>query len=394
MAKTLFSDNPRSVDEAHVSTAFLNSIYRTSGGHKHDGGANDGSASKINPLTHVDPSPAAVQTLAAADTISPSARVLPVMGSGGAVTLTSNPQVTAGSDGDIIYIEGQSDTDTVTVVDGNGLDLRGGNFTLFQHDIVVLKYGTDSNTSQEVSRSSAASEKSWAFLSPAGSTGTFYAGGFYIFGSSNNDFSPSVNFGTANVSYAAHFFVVLGEVAVDEITITITGTKINDLGVRSVGTATLTIPDASVADTYFETPEKWIGLVAVETTAGTAKNCNYGFCKYWDNNNNNFRVVGSEATWLAGANDNAPNILIRHHKDTGWAYNAGAEPTPPTALADMQTDHNTEFKTAINVNGSWKRSNLNQKILGGDSEGTIIEVVNTANKAFAIGTFLLRVRQA
>lgn len=252
--------------------------------------------------------------------------------------------------------------------------------------------GTCYDCAIDTSTVTSASEKSWAFDSPAGSSGTFYFGGFYDFGASHNDFDPVINWGTANASYAAHFFVVLGDTTVDELTITVTGTTITDAGARATAqTDTIVIPDATGADAYYETDKKFLGLVTVEATGGTAKDCNYGWSKYWDNNNTDFTVVGVEATWLGGANDAAPDISLLHHTDTGWTYNAGAVPTPPTALASMDTDHSTESQVVNNEQGAYKRDNLNQAVSGSASEGTIVEVVTTANKAFELGTVLLRI---
>ena len=57
----------------------------------------------------------------------------------------------------------------------------------------------------------------------------------------------------------------------------------------------------------------------------------------------------------------------------------------------MATDHSTEDQVVKDENGAWKRDNLNEEILGGDGEGTIFEVVTTANKTFELGNILLRV---
>jgi hypothetical protein len=84
--------------------------------------------------------------------------------------------------------------------------------------------------------------------------------------------------------------------------------------------------------------------------------------------------------------------LLRHHKATGWTYNAGSTPTPPTAIASMATDHSTEKQLIDGEDGAWKRTNLSTNIAGNDSEGTIIEIVTTANRAFEFGNFLLTVR--
>ncbi len=236
------------------------------------------------------------------------------------------------------------------------------------------------------------SEKSWTFESPAGSSGTFYFGGFYRFASSDNDFSPSTNFGTANTAYAAHFFIVTGETTLDEVIIEVSGTSINDRGVRVENDEqNITIPLGTLADTYMETPKKWLGTVAVETIAGTAITNNYGYSKYWDNNNNDFTVIGFEATWLGGANDNDANITVIHHKPGMWNFNAGGEPVISSSIASMQADYLTESEIKNGQEGAYKRDNLNQFVHGGNGEGTIIEIITSSNKAFEIGNLMLRI---
>jgi hypothetical protein len=230
------------------------------------------------------------------------------------------------------------------------------------------------------------STKSWAFGSPSGTSGTFYTGGYYIFGGSSNDFDPSINFGTANSSYAAHVMFVVGAVTVDELTLRVTGTSITDAGVRSAAdTEDVVIPDATAADAYFETAKKWLGQVSIEVVSGTPKICNYGFCKYWDNNNTDMTLLGVEATWLAGATDATPNLSIIHHKATGWTYGVGGTPTPPYVVR-MNTDHVTEIQTINGEHGAWKRDNLSTVIDGNDSEGIVIEVFTSANKTFDVDT--------
>ena len=49
MAKTTFVDGTST-----IWASFMNSIFNTDGGHKHDGGTDDGSAGKIDPATEVD----------------------------------------------------------------------------------------------------------------------------------------------------------------------------------------------------------------------------------------------------------------------------------------------------------------------------------------------------
>ncbi len=239
-----------------------------------------------------------------------------------------------------------------------------------------------------------ASEKTWAFMSRDASSGTNYIGGFYRFGATDNDFNPSITFGTANVSYAAHFFLVQAAGAsggVDTV-IRVTGTTIDDQGVRTAAVdVDITVDDAGAAGTYYETTQKWIGQITIAKQSGPDLLCNYGFAKYWDNNNTDFKVTGVEATWLGAKNDAAPDIQLHHHKATGWTYNAGSEPDPPTEIASMSTDHNTEIQIATAQEGAWKRDNLSTDIMGSASEGTIIELTTTTNRTYAIGNFLVRI---
>lgn len=246
-----------------------------------------------------------------------------------------------------------------------------------------------------LSWSSNASEKSWFFSSPAGS-GTHYAGGFYFHSTSDNDFSPIINFGTANVSYAAHFFVVLGAVTTDELTIRVTGTSITDTATRTTSdTEDIVIPNSTPADSFYETSKKWIGQVSVEAVSGTAKICDYGHAKYWDNNNTDYKVAGLECTWLAGASDTGADIRLRHHKgtagNTDWTY-TGTGATPPAPIASLSTDHgSTEDNLANGESGAWKRTNLASNVDGSASEGIIWEIITSSNKAFDLLNMLMRI---
>lgn len=239
-----------------------------------------------------------------------------------------------------------------------------------------------------------ASEKTWAFMSRDASSGTNYIGGFYKFGATDDDFNPSVTFGTVNISYAAHFFLVqaAGGAGGTDTVIRVSGTTIDDQGNRAtLVNVDITVDDAGVAGIYYETTEKWIGQITIAKQSGPDLLCNYGFAKYWDNNNTNFKVVGIEATWLGAKNDANPDIELLHHKITGWTYNNAAPPTRPTAIASMATDHNTEMQIATAQEGAWKRDNLNTNINGGSGEGTIVELITTTNRTYAIGNFLVRI---
>lgn len=238
------------------------------------------------------------------------------------------------------------------------------------------------------------SEKSWAFDSPAGSSGVFYFDGYYDFASSNNDFNPAITHGTANSPYGAHFIAICAAgTGGGDTNINITGTSITDGGVRVVGDSqNITLRDDGIAGQFNETSKKWLGQIIIQKISGADLQCNYGFAKYWDNNNNDFKVLGVDVSWLAGANDASADIKLLHHKATGWTYNAGSTPTPPTPIASMETDYSTESDIKNGENGVWKRDNLDVSIKGDDSEGTIFEIDTSANKAFELGNFIMRIR--
>ena len=229
--------------------------------------------------------------------------------------------------------------------------------------------------------------KAWSFASfVSGGAVTQYVGGFYFFGASNFIPAAGQTLGTANSSYAAHAFIVLGDTSSDMI-ITVTGTSINDNGVRQDPDTQDIDTSGGVLNDYFETTKKWIGQVDITLKSGTGINVNYGFCKYWDHNNRNFILRGLELTGFAGANDATPDIKLIHHKTSDWTYNVGAEPTPPTPIADLQTDHNTEFQLLLQEPFAWKRSNLNELIQGGDGEGLMFSIDITNNNSIKSSNF-------
>lgn len=237
-------------------------------------------------------------------------------------------------------------------------------------------------------------DKFWTFDSPQGTSGTFYYGGHYKFHTTNNDFSGGPSFGTVNSPYGGHFFIVLGAATVDVLTLRVTGTSITDAGVRTTSdTEDIVIPSGISADAYYETDIKWLGAVVITVVSGTAKACNYGYTKYWDDHNQDFRLTGFEALWLGGANDAGADIKIRHHSAIGWTYNAGSTPTPPAEIVSMVGDYSTESDVKNGEHGSWKRDNLSTLVRGAHSEGLILEVITTANKTFEISSLQAEVKE-
>jgi hypothetical protein len=182
--------------------------------------------------------------------------------------------------------------------------------------------------------------------------------------------------------------VILGATSTDMV-VRVTGTSITDRGARTTSDFEDVDTSGGAANAYYETDKKFIGQVSYTLQSGTGVSINAGFSKYWDHGNEEFTVKGLEATWLGGANDSAPNIELLHHKFTGWTYGAGGEATPPTAIASMNTDHNTEIQVVNGENGAWKRSNLDQIIIGQGNEGVLWRVTTSANNCFRLGNLEL-----
>jgi len=95
----------------------------------------------VNNLLNGVKEPSVVTSLTAAGGLTITGPVMLVQGSGGAVTITANPQIPAGTDGQTLTIIGQNDTNTVTFTDGNGLQMQAGqSFTLGSGDVLTLIY--------------------------------------------------------------------------------------------------------------------------------------------------------------------------------------------------------------------------------------------------------------
>jgi hypothetical protein len=76
-----------------------------------------------------------------------------VVGSGGAIDITASPQIVAGNQGDVLTLEGTSDTNTVKIDDGTGVSLMSGlSCTLKDNIVLTLVYDSSASLWREVSR--------------------------------------------------------------------------------------------------------------------------------------------------------------------------------------------------------------------------------------------------
>lgn len=229
-----------------------------------------------------------------------------------------------------------------------------------------------------------------------GANPDIYAGGYYEYSATDANLtqaSTTQTFGTANVSYAAHNFVVTsgpGSVDTGVVGLRATGTSIDDSGTRTTSDSETLIADitAATTDGYYE-GKKWLGTVTFElfivsgSPTAYSLDFNYGLVKYEDFGNNIFDVTDIEAVGFAGASDTDFDVKLLHHKNTGWTYSAAAF-TPVIAantIAALTTDHSTDDQLASSGNFAWKRSGLSTTIDGSVSEGVIFLISSSANNA-------------
>ena len=325
--------------------------------------------------------PSALINITAVGGITVTNATMRIQGDGIPVIITANPQIAAGTDGQLLYLQGQSDTNTVTIHDGDGLMLHSGSILIIgEHDYIVMQYETASNQWEEVSTNFKSFDTSWSFKSPAGSSGEYYLGGFYVLPSTSYTPAGGTALGSANVAYHAHAFIVLGATSTDMV-VRFTGTSVDEAGNRVTSDTQDIDTSGGVLNDYFETTKKWIGQVTVSLLSGTGVAVNHGLCKYWDNQNSDFRITGIEVTGVAGANDSAPNFEVLGHQSIGWTYGGGSGASHPVPQADMQTDYVTEYAFGSGEPFAWKRIGLSVEIEGSGNEGIISKVVTTANNA-------------
>lgn len=79
-------------------------------------------------ITTLKLSTGAVTNIVAANGITATATYMQIAGSGGAVDISANPQIAVGTNGQMLYLQGTSDTNTVRFDDGTGLKLNSASF--------------------------------------------------------------------------------------------------------------------------------------------------------------------------------------------------------------------------------------------------------------------------
>lgn len=236
--------------------------------------------------------------------------------------------------------------------------------------------------------------KSYNFTSQGIGSGTYWRAGYYDAAAADvtlTQGSTTQTYGTANVPYAAHPFIVAGgagSVDAGTVGLRVTGTSITDAGVLTGSDADTITTDITTlsADDYLEA-KKFVSTVTYEliTTSGSpttySLDFNYGYAKYEDFGNQDFTIIGTEFVGLAGATDTNFGLVVYHHSDAGWTYHASAFEPGGTEIASMYDDMQPYDNLTNGIDFAWKRVGLNYYFEGADSEGVIVKIVCGANNS-------------
>jgi hypothetical protein len=299
-----------------------------------------------------------------------------------------------------VYI-GQHATDAAaaTYISNHGWTVQEG-WLYYDTTLDVLKiYNGHAWTSLWETAVGPTSFKSYSFNTHSVGAGSYYAAGYYEAPAADANLdqaSASQTLGTANNMYAAHVFIVAGGAGVTDagtIAIRVTGTSITDAGVRTGADTEDIVADFTTLaqDDYAESAKKFIGQVTISLvdTAGGATaysiDVNYGWAKYEDFGNRDFKVTDFEVVGVSGAADTSFDVELLLHSDAGWTYSAAAFVPGGTVIASSKTISAPEDETTNNEYFAFKRAGLTQDVSGSDSEGIVVRVtVGAANTVDAM----------
>lgn len=227
-----------------------------------------------------------------------------------------------------------------------------------------------------------------------GASGIHYYAGFYQAPAASVTLTVGGTatqvYGTANIARGAHAFCVASGPSGLVCVLTVSGTSITDLGVRTTSDSEVIVPNGNSASTnqYFETTKKWLGQVTYTLTGigGAAFIFNYGFAKYDDFGNRNFTITDFQVTGQGAASETALDIQLMHHKSTGWTYSAGAFVPGTGFIVSLANDYSTDDNLANGIGFAYKRTNLSTFVNGEGSEGLLVKFSTATNNSISSAT--------
>jgi hypothetical protein len=234
---------------------------------------------------------------------------------------------------------------------------------------------------------------SYSFTSNGLTAGVYYKGGFYDWAETHanlDDASPTQTYGIIGHSYAAHASIVAagaGTVDTGQVGLRVTGIEDTEGGQVAGQTGIITDDITTLtSNVYYETIEKFSGEMTFElyvvsgTPTAYSLDFNYGYSKYEDLNDSNFTVVGFESLWRASWDDPAFNIELLLHHPEGWAHAATGFIPGNSSICEKAVDQALAGNTINGLDGSYKRTDLNEYIHGSVDHGVLIRVT-TGNKS-------------
>jgi hypothetical protein len=282
-------------------------------------------------------------------------------GYGAGALIQSNPPyllgVTAGSE--VIEVELCAEVD-----DCLGIGGEGASPDLFLNQ--------DGNWIDPIEQAAKIVERSYSHLGQ-GLAGQFYAGGYYQAAATDynlNQGDDDTTIGTTNGAYGAHVFIVAAAAGTASggtgtADITISGTSVDDDGVRTPADTEVIVADVTTIATneYYQTARRWVGQVEI-TLAPTVDHTSYavdfnaGFAFYESMVNSHLTKFTIDG--YAGFSDTGFNIEVITHNESGgtplWTYSAAAfVPGLAAGYLSLQDEYNTEYETFAGEYIGWRR---------------------------------------
>lgn len=232
--------------------------------------------------------------------------------------------------------------------------------------------------------------KSYSFTSQGIGAGLYYKAGFYDFSDTSfaaTQASSTIAYGDLDRARDAHAGIVPQApgivVGTGQVGLRVVGIKDSENGIPQVaGEIGIITEDITTltADTYFETSEKWSGQITFElyivTGSPTAysMNFNYGFAKYDDLQDRDYTITAFECVWQGNASNNTLDIALVKHTAEGWTFATSNFIAGNGDICRKSIDMQLSSNVNNNLDGAYKRTNLNTYIAGESGEGHIIEI--------------------
>lgn len=222
--------------------------------------------------------------------------------------------------------------------------------------------------------------------------GTSYVNGYYDAPSSAFSFtgSDSVAYGTGNIAYGAHAFIITptaGLVVGTDIEVKVSGAYyVDSTGVLAAGSEIITSNlENESPEMYLETNLKWVGQVTFQITTGAPTDTgtlNYGYSKYEDVGDRKFNCVYCEFQGKANGSTSEADLEIQllKHQATGWTYSASNfVPGSFPAIVDFKQLYTPFCNLANGQNFAFKRTGIYETVRGDLSEGILWRMVHNGN---------------